>query len=154
MVLILSQNSCRTICYNRAMDLNTLKRQWLEYVEIEKGRSLKTVANYERYLDRFLGFTQVKRPQDIDDETVRKYRLWLNRQRGTEDDKRSVYTCFRKSGNTQHFFSRTKTGRVFIMLIAISPNFGRINSANPIRQKLALGNYTGFNLKFFRFTRI
>ena len=64
------------------MDLNQLKRQWLEYLEIEKGRSLKTVANYERYLDRFLGYTQVKKPADIDDETVRRYRLWLNRQPG------------------------------------------------------------------------
>lgn len=64
------------------MDLNTLKRQFLEYLEIEKGRSLKTVSNYERYLDRFLGFTQVKQPKDIDDEVVRKYRLWLNRQPG------------------------------------------------------------------------
>jgi site-specific recombinase XerD len=64
------------------MDLNKLKREFLEHLEIEKGRSLKTIANYERYLDRFIGFTQVKQPNDITDDVLRQYRLWLNRQPG------------------------------------------------------------------------
>ena len=34
-------------------EIETLKRQFLEYIEIEKGRSLKTVENYDRYLTRF-----------------------------------------------------------------------------------------------------
>ncbi len=62
------------------MDLNTLKREFLEYLEIEKGRSLKTIANYDRYLTRFLEFTNIKKPKDINDDVVRKFRLWLNRQ--------------------------------------------------------------------------
>lgn len=61
-----------------------LKRQFLEYVEIERGRSLNTVANYERYLDRFIEHTGVVDPSDITDEVVRHYRLWLNRQQGTD----------------------------------------------------------------------
>lgn len=36
--------------------LKTLKTQFLEYIEIEKGRSLNTIENYDRYLSRFLGF--------------------------------------------------------------------------------------------------
>jgi site-specific recombinase XerD len=52
----------------------------LEYIEIEKGRSLKTVENYDRYLSRFLKHTNVKRPEDITYDIVREYRLWLNRQ--------------------------------------------------------------------------
>ena len=36
--------------------LKQLKTQFLEYIEIEKGRSLKTVENYDHYLTRFLGF--------------------------------------------------------------------------------------------------
>ncbi len=71
--------------------LHTLKRQFLEYLEIEKGRSLKTVRSYERYLDRFLKFADIASPQEITDDLVRRYRLWLNRQRvrrekTTQDD--------------------------------------------------------------------
>lgn len=62
------------------MDIEQAKREFLEYLEIEKGRSLKTVENYDRYLCRFISQTGVKRVGDLDDETVRNYRLWLNRQ--------------------------------------------------------------------------
>ncbi len=63
--------------------LEELKQQFLEYTEIEKGRSLKTVENYDRYLKRFFEFSKVTKASQIDDELVRKYRLWLNRQEGT-----------------------------------------------------------------------
>lgn len=62
------------------MNLQTLKRQFFEHLEIEKGRSLKTIENYERYLDRFLEFAKVTDPKDVTDEMVREFRLWLNRQ--------------------------------------------------------------------------
>ncbi|HEY4495763.1 MAG TPA: site-specific tyrosine recombinase/integron integrase [Candidatus Paceibacterota bacterium] len=62
------------------MELIKLKTEFLEHIEIEKGRSMKTVENYARYLERFLKFSQVKNPTDITNETVRKFRLWLNRQ--------------------------------------------------------------------------
>ncbi len=62
------------------MDLLELKRQFLEHVEIEKGRSLKTVRNYEHYLDRFFEFSKISTPSDITEELIRQYRLWLNRQ--------------------------------------------------------------------------
>jgi len=68
------------------MELDKLKREFLEYLEIEKGRSLKTIANYERYLNRFIDFSGVNRPKDIDDENVRRFRLWLNRQPGVESE--------------------------------------------------------------------
>lgn len=63
-----------------SQNINELKQQFLEHLEIEKGRSLKTVENYDRYLKRFLHFAEVEDPKDIDEETLRKYRLWLNRQ--------------------------------------------------------------------------
>lgn len=62
------------------MDLEKLKRQFLEYVEIEKGRALKTVENYNHYLSVFLEQTGAKKPSDITDNLVREFRLWLNRQ--------------------------------------------------------------------------
>src|SRR6185295_3582553 len=60
-------------------DLKTLKTQYLEHLEIEKNRSPKTLENYSRYLDRFLNFAKVTKPQDLDDEQIRQYRLHLNR---------------------------------------------------------------------------
>jgi site-specific recombinase XerD len=62
------------------MDINNLHKEFLEYLEIEKGRSLKTVENYDRYLKRFLNFSRIKEVQEITDENIRNFRLWLNRQ--------------------------------------------------------------------------
>jgi site-specific recombinase XerD len=61
------------------MDVGKALRQFLEYLEIEKGRSLATVANYDRYLQRFFKFAQVKTVGQISDELIRTYRLSLNR---------------------------------------------------------------------------
>jgi len=46
---------------------------------VEKGRSLKTIENYDRYLSSFLKFAKINDPSQIDDEILRKYRLYLNR---------------------------------------------------------------------------
>lgn len=62
------------------MKLSELKRQFLEHIEIEKGRSLKTVENYNHYISRFLDFAKTEDPKSITDEMLREYRLWLNRQ--------------------------------------------------------------------------
>ncbi|HWO07297.1 MAG TPA: site-specific tyrosine recombinase/integron integrase [Candidatus Paceibacterota bacterium] len=66
-----------------AHDLKSLKTQFLEYLEIEKGRSVKTIENYDRYLTRFLAQTKVVSPAKLDERVVREFRLWLNRQPGT-----------------------------------------------------------------------
>lgn len=63
-----------------AQDLEQLKRQFLEYVEIEKGRALKTIENYDHYLTVFLNQIKVKYPNELTDNIVREFRLWLNRQ--------------------------------------------------------------------------
>ncbi len=62
------------------MNLAQLKTEFLEHTEIHKGRSLKTVENYDRYLKRFLDFSKLTKPEDITDDVVRKYHVWLNRQ--------------------------------------------------------------------------
>lgn len=67
-------------------DLHTLKTQFLEYLEIEKGRSVKTVENYDRYLSRFLEHTKVTSPSKLTEPMVREFRLWLNRQTGVSGD--------------------------------------------------------------------
>ncbi len=60
--------------------LKQYKQQFLEYVEIERGRSLHTVRNYDLYLSRFLEFLKKDGPADVTDGSVREFRLWLNRQ--------------------------------------------------------------------------
>lgn len=60
--------------------LKQLKTQFLEYIEIEKGRALKTVENYDHYLTRFLSYIKTDDPEKITDLGIREFRLWLNRQ--------------------------------------------------------------------------
>jgi len=64
------------------MNIAELKTQFLEYIEIEKGRAVKTVENYDHYLTTFIEQTKVKVPKDITNEKVREFRIWLNRQPG------------------------------------------------------------------------
>ncbi len=66
------------------LSLVELKKQFLEYLEIERGRSVKTVENYDRYLERFFAFAKVKNPSDLTEEQIREFRLHLNRQPGTK----------------------------------------------------------------------
>jgi site-specific recombinase XerD len=65
------------------MNAETMKRQFLEYIEIERGRSVKTVENYDRYLTRYFSQMKITRVADITEENIREFRLWLNRQPGT-----------------------------------------------------------------------
>jgi site-specific recombinase XerD len=78
--------------------LKKLKQQFLEYTEIEKGRSVHTVENYDRYLSRFLDFLKNDNPSSITDATVREFRLWLNRQL-TGHGKTKSETLSRKTQN-------------------------------------------------------
>jgi site-specific recombinase XerD len=62
--------------------IRQLKNEYLEYLEIERNRSIKTVENYGRYLDRFIAFMAGTGGEDVGDMTedaIRQYRLWLNR---------------------------------------------------------------------------
>jgi site-specific recombinase XerD len=67
------------------MNLEDLINEFLEYCEVEKGHSELTVRNYTHYLSRFLEFLRKEKRKenpktgDITTETVRKYRLYLNR---------------------------------------------------------------------------
>jgi site-specific recombinase XerD len=55
------------------------KTDFLEYLEIEQNRSQKTIANYDHYLTRLLDFAGDIKVAEIDNEMIRKWRLWLNR---------------------------------------------------------------------------
>jgi site-specific recombinase XerD len=63
-------------------EIHKLILQFLEYCEIEKNRSKLTLRNYDHYLQRFADFASsqnVGKPDQIDLELVRKFRLHLNR---------------------------------------------------------------------------
>lgn len=64
-----------------SQNIAQLHREFLEHLEIEKGRSLKTLENYSRYLTRFFERGKIKLPEDITEDKVREFRLWLNRQK-------------------------------------------------------------------------
>lgn len=80
------------------MNIQDLKRQFLEYVEIEKGRSVRTVALYEAYLDRFFTQANISNPHDIDDTKVREFRLFLNRQ-SAGNNRKTGETLSKKTQN-------------------------------------------------------
>ena len=61
------------------MNIKDLKSQFLEYLEIEKGRSHKTIENYSHYLDRFLEWARISEPGEITDDLIRGFRVHLNR---------------------------------------------------------------------------
>ncbi len=74
---------CDTGCYNSSMPAEAAKRQFLEYIEIERGRAVKTVENYDHYLSRYFEQMAIKNVSDISEQNIRDFRLWLNRQAGT-----------------------------------------------------------------------
>jgi site-specific recombinase XerD len=61
------------------MDYETAVAQFLEYLELEQNRSAKTIQNYSHYLTRLADFAGDIKLADIDDDLIRKWRMWLNR---------------------------------------------------------------------------
>ncbi len=103
-------------------DLKSLKVEFLEYLEIEKGRSVKTVESYDRYISRFLAFSRATLPSHIEESKVREFRLHLNRQAGT-------------AGTMKH-----KTQNFYLIALRAFLKFLRkrdIESLNPERIELA-----------------
>jgi site-specific recombinase XerD len=109
------------------MDLRELKQQFLEYLEIEKGRSVHTVTNYDHYLTRFFDYAKIKKPNDLTENIVREYRLWLNRQPGT------------KTGRIHDTLKR-RTQNYYLIALRAFLKFLRkrgVESLNPERIELA-----------------
>ena len=80
------------------MYVSELITDFLESLEVESGRSRRTIDNYSLYLSRFLELvgedyeTGDFKPSDITTETLRKYRLRLNRYHDNENTGLSVLT--------------------------------------------------------------
>ena len=52
---------------------------FLEYLELERNASQLTIKNYDHYLRRFHSFAGDVSPAEINQELIRKYRLYLSR---------------------------------------------------------------------------
>ena len=66
---------------------------FLEHLEVEGGRSSKTIANYQLYLERFIDFAGDITVDKITSEVIRRYRLWLNRYKNeTTNEELSLIT--------------------------------------------------------------
>ena len=74
------------------MDYEKAVADFLEYLELEQNRSLKTIQNYSHYLTRLSDFAGDIKLTDIDTELVRKWRLWLNRLPTNNSDELSKMT--------------------------------------------------------------
>lgn len=64
-------------------DIQKLLTDYLNYLEIEKNRSIKTRENYERYLRAFIASAQAKSENDITVDAVKNFRLMLARKERT-----------------------------------------------------------------------
>jgi site-specific recombinase XerD len=82
------------------MSLKNLKDEFLQYIEIEKGRSALTVRNYEHYLSRFLEFIKTDSPSGISEAMMRNYRIYLNRLQARDAKKgQAIETLDKKTQN-------------------------------------------------------
>ncbi len=74
------------------MYLSDLISDFIEHLEVEGGRSAHTAANYTLYLERLVEFTNDTTVDKITPEMIRKYRLWLNRYKNSQDDELATIT--------------------------------------------------------------
>ena len=74
------------------MDYEVAVARFLEYLELEQNRSMKTIENYSHYLTRLSDYAGEIKLKDIDAELVRKWRMWLNRLPTNTSDELSKIT--------------------------------------------------------------
>ena len=61
-------------------NLESLKLDFLEHLEIDKNRSSKTIENYDRYLSKFIEWGNIEYPKQISEEKIHKFRVFLSHQ--------------------------------------------------------------------------
>lgn len=67
------------------MQLSKHITDFLEHLEIEKNAAQLTIRNYHHYLQRFVEFAGDIEPKDINQDMVRKYRVFLARYVGEKN---------------------------------------------------------------------
>ncbi len=72
-------------------NIETLLKDYLDYLEIEKNRSPRTRENYERYLKAFFASEKVRDLSDLTLESVKNFRLFLARQKHIKKISQTYY---------------------------------------------------------------
>ena len=77
------------------LDLATGIRRFLEHLEVEKNCSKLTIRNYQHYLEVLLAYIEKQNQatplvSDINQETIRSFRLYLSRQSGIDGEMKIV----------------------------------------------------------------
>jgi site-specific recombinase XerD len=65
---------------------------FIEHLEVERGRSQKTAENYYLYLQRLIEFAGDEPISTLNAELIRKWRLWLNRYESVNGEHLSTLT--------------------------------------------------------------
>src|SRR3989338_1417177 len=60
-------------------EIEKLLKEYLDYLEIEKNRSIKTRENYEHYLKVFFQKSGARRVADLNEQNIRQFRIELAR---------------------------------------------------------------------------
>jgi len=74
------------------MYLSELIMEFVEDIEVGRGRSQKTAENYHLYLERLIEFAGDIKVERINADLVRKWRLWLNRYQNYNGQKLEAKT--------------------------------------------------------------
>lgn len=59
------------------LQIEKLMKDYFDYLQIEKNRSPRTKAVYERALKKFIAFAKIEKPQDITNDKIRAFRIFL-----------------------------------------------------------------------------
>src|SRR5258708_39435310 len=114
------------------MPISSNITDFLEYLELERNSSQRTIKNYDHYLRRFLEFAGDIEPKQINLDLIRKFRLYLSRY----EDPLSHQLLKRK---TQNYF--------MIALRAFLRYLARIDVETLSAEKVELGEQDPSPLK-------
>ncbi len=62
------------------------KKEYLEYLAVDKNCAVKTIENYNRYLSIFLEWSKITKPSQITDKLVHNFRLYLSQRTDQNGD--------------------------------------------------------------------
>jgi site-specific recombinase XerD len=71
--------------------IEKLLKDYFDYLQIEKNRSPRTKDVYERALRKFFDFGKIKKPENITNEKIRSFRVYLSEKTNLKKNTQSYY---------------------------------------------------------------
>ena len=97
-----------------ATEIENFLRDFLEYLEIEKGAAQRTIENYGPYLLRYFEVAKIKAIKDITPDSVREFRIWQNREPLRRQKNKDVVATISRATQNYHMIAL----RVFLKYLA------------------------------------